>query len=127
MGITHIIMFPTTDMKSQLAYMHTRDLHTGELKLAIDGHINRAPLVAETQIQKDAIFQQGGAGCFARPNQYAQIISMLLKQWRPRANWYQTAQKGNHRDNVHESDPRIPQLCQTPDCPPETKVLEYFS
>lgn len=78
LGITHINMFPTADMKSQLAYMHTRDLHTGDLKLAIDGHLNRAPLVAETQAQRDAVFQQGGAGCFARPNQYAQIISVLL-------------------------------------------------
>lgn len=77
-GITHINMFPTTDMKAKLAYMHSRDLRTGELKLAIDGHLNHAPLVATTQAEKDAVFQQGGAGCFARPKQYAQIISVLL-------------------------------------------------
>jgi len=78
MKLTHINMFPTDDMRQNLAWMHSRDLHTGKLKLSIDGHLNRAPLVAKTQAEKDAIFQQGGAGCFARPNQYAQIIAMLL-------------------------------------------------
>lgn len=78
MGITHINMFPTDDMKSKLAYMHSRDPHTGKLKLAVDGHLNRSPLVAKTQEQKDAVFNSAGAGCFARPIQYGQIISMLL-------------------------------------------------
>ncbi|KAK5944906.1 hypothetical protein PMZ80_002108 [Knufia obscura] len=78
MNITHVNMFPTQEMKSKMAWMHSRDLHTGVLKRAIDGHLNRAPMVAKTQAEKDAIFQQGGAGCFARPNQYAQIISVLL-------------------------------------------------
>lgn len=78
MNITHINMFPTDEMKSKLAWMHSRDLHTGKLKRSIDGHLNRAALVAKTQAEKDAVFQQGGAGCFARPNQYAQVISMLL-------------------------------------------------
>lgn len=78
MNLTHINMFPHAAMKSKLAYLHIRDPHTGELKLNSDGHLNRAPLVAETQAQKDAVFQQGGAGCFAVPSQYAQIIAMLL-------------------------------------------------
>ncbi|KIW88638.1 uncharacterized protein Z519_10684 [Cladophialophora bantiana CBS 173.52] len=77
-GITQITMFPSEGMKAKLAYMHSRDLHTGDLKLAVDGHINHAPLVATTQAERDAIFQQGGAGCFAQPSQYAQLISVLL-------------------------------------------------
>lgn len=71
-------MFPTDDMKSKLAYMHHRNPNTGKLELAVDGHLNRAPLVATTDEEKAAVFQQGGAGCFARPSQYAQIISVLL-------------------------------------------------
>jgi len=78
MNLTHVNMFPTDDMKSKLAWMHSRDLHTQKLKRSIDGHLARAPLVAKTQAEKDAVFQQGGAGCFARPKQYAQIIGMLL-------------------------------------------------
>lgn len=78
LNLTHINMFPTDDMKSKLAYFHHRDLKSGKLSLAPDGHLNRAPLVAKTDAEKDAVFQQGGAGCFARPSQYAQIISVLL-------------------------------------------------
>ena len=78
LGLTHITMFPTADMKSQLAYMHTRDRHTGDLTLAADGHLHRAPLVAAMPAQRAAVFQAGGAGCFARPTQYAQLIGVLL-------------------------------------------------
>lgn len=78
MGLTHINMFPTEDMLKKFAYMHDRDPHTGKLTRRHDGHLARAPLIAKTQAEKDAIFQQGGAGCYARPNQYAQVIAMLL-------------------------------------------------
>ncbi|KAK5076555.1 hypothetical protein LTR64_005965 [Lithohypha guttulata] len=77
MGITHINMFPTKDMLSKFAYMHDRDAK-GNVHRRNDGHLARAPLIAQTQADRDAIFQQGGAGCYARPNQYAQIIAMLL-------------------------------------------------
>lgn len=78
MGLTHINMFPTADMLSKFAWMHDRDAATGKIRLHNDGHLARAPLIAKTQAERDAIFQQGGAGCYARPNQYAQIISVLL-------------------------------------------------
>lgn len=78
MGLGHINMLPTAEMKAKLAWMHSRDPNTGKLKLATSGHLARAGLVAETQAEKDAVFQQGGAGCFARPKEYAQIIAMLL-------------------------------------------------
>lgn len=78
MGITHINMFPNDDMLSKFAWMHVRDPNTGKLKLNADGHLARAPLLAKSQAEKDAVFQQGGAGCYARPKQYAQIIAMLL-------------------------------------------------
>jgi len=43
MNLTHINMFPTPDMKKNLAWMHSRDPHTNKLKLHIDGHLARAP------------------------------------------------------------------------------------
>ncbi|KIX10074.1 uncharacterized protein Z518_01155 [Rhinocladiella mackenziei CBS 650.93] len=77
MGITHINMFPTDEMKMNLAYMNAR-APDGKLSLNLDGHLNRRPLYATSKEEIAATFHQGGAGCFARPAQYCQIIAMLL-------------------------------------------------
>lgn len=77
MGITHITMFPTDEMKAHLAYMNSR-APDGSLSLNIEGHLNRRPLYATTKEEIDATFHAGGAGCFARLPQYCQIIAMLL-------------------------------------------------
>lgn len=119
MGITHINMFPNDDMKSKLAYQHSRDLHTGELKLSIDGHLNRAPLVAETQAQKDAIFQQGGAGCFARPNQYAQIIAVLLNHGVHAPTGARILSKQTVDAMFTNQIPEFPDFARTPIVPPK--------
>jgi CubicO group peptidase (beta-lactamase class C family) len=79
MGVTHINMFPTDEMKADLAYMNARSLDgKGTLSLNLDGHLNRRPLYATTKEELDATFHAGGAGCFARPAQYCQIIATLL-------------------------------------------------
>ncbi|ETI23535.1 hypothetical protein G647_05337 [Cladophialophora carrionii CBS 160.54] len=78
LGITHINMFPTDEMKKKLAYMNARSLVDGSLSLARNGHLNRRPLYASTKEEIDGTFHAGGAGCFARPNQYCQIITALL-------------------------------------------------
>ncbi|KAK5448175.1 hypothetical protein LTS15_009200 [Exophiala xenobiotica] len=77
MGISDISMVPTEDMKARLAYMHLRSAN-GELRLHPNGHVNRRPLYASTQAEKAATFHSGGAGCFARPSDYAQVITLLL-------------------------------------------------
>jgi len=77
MGVTHINMFPTDEMKAQLAYMNAR-APDGSLALNKDGHLNRRPLYATSKEEIAATFHQGGAGCFARPTQYCQIIATLL-------------------------------------------------
>ncbi|EXJ83839.1 beta-lactamase [Capronia coronata CBS 617.96] len=77
MGITHITMFPTDEMKAHLAYMNAR-APDGSLSLNVDGHLNRRPLYATTKEEIDATFHAGGAGCFARLPEYCQIIAMLL-------------------------------------------------
>ncbi|EXJ79961.1 beta-lactamase [Capronia epimyces CBS 606.96] len=76
-GLTHITMFPTDEMKAQLAYMNAR-APDGKLSLYVDGHLNRRPLYATSKEEIDATFHSGGAGAFARLPQYAQIISVLL-------------------------------------------------
>jgi hypothetical protein len=71
-------MFPTDEMKKKLAYMNARSLTDGSLSLARNGHLNRRPLYASTKEEIDGTFHAGGAGCFARPNQYCQVIATLL-------------------------------------------------
>lgn len=77
MGIKNINMFPTAEMQAKLAWMNIRS-PDGSLSLNPDGHLNRRPLYATTKEEIDGTFQQGGAGCFARPAEYCQIIAMLL-------------------------------------------------
>ncbi|EXJ62617.1 beta-lactamase [Cladophialophora yegresii CBS 114405] len=76
--ITHINMFPTDEMKKKLAYMNARSPVDGSLSLNHNGHLNRRPLYASTKEEIEGTFHAGGAGCFARPNQYCQVIAALL-------------------------------------------------
>lgn len=77
MGLKHINMFPTDAMRADLAYMNQR-APDGSLSLRDDGHLNRRPLYATSKEEIAATFHQGGAGCFARPTDYCQVIAMLL-------------------------------------------------
>ncbi|KAJ9643948.1 hypothetical protein H2201_008086 [Coniosporium apollinis] len=75
LGLKNISMFPNAEMKSQLATMHQR---WGGGKLEERDHIFRRPLMAETEEEQDRIFNAGGAGCFAKPAEYCQILATLL-------------------------------------------------
>lgn len=69
LGLKNINMFPTKEMKAQLATMHQRwpgDRSNPEER----DHVYRRPLLADTpELQKD-ILNSGGAGCFAKPAEY---------------------------------------------------------
>lgn len=69
MGITEMSMIPTKSMRSRVAYMHHRE-HDGSLRHR--DHLLRVPLVVdlENRAQIDQIFNSGGAGMFARPQEY---------------------------------------------------------
>lgn len=69
MGITDMSMIPTESMRSRLAYMNARD-QDGSLRPR--DHLLRAPLVVdlEDQAEVDKIFNSGGAGMFAKPQEY---------------------------------------------------------
>ena len=77
LGLKQINMFPDEEMKRNLAYMNSR-APDGSLSLNKTGHLNRRPLYATTKEEIDGTFQQGGAGCFAKPTEYVQIIATLL-------------------------------------------------
>ena len=68
LGLHNISMFPSEEMQSQLASMHQR-WHDGEVKE--HDHPMRRALTARTDEDKARFFNSGGAGCFARPTEYA--------------------------------------------------------
>ena len=77
MGLKNMNMFPTQEMLTKLCYMNKRSPE-GKLSLNEAGHLNRKPLYAKTKEEIDTTFNAGGAGLFARPVEYCQVIAMLL-------------------------------------------------
>lgn len=126
MNITHVNMFPTDDMKSKLAWMHHRDLHTGKITLAPDGQPARAALVASTDAERAAVFQQGGAGLFARPNQYAQIISVLLNDGVHAPTGSRILKKETVDLMFTNQIPDMPEYARTPIDPPKRQLSNYI-
>jgi len=43
-----------------------------------NGHLNRRPLIVASKDEIESTFNAGGAGCFAKPAEYCQIIATLL-------------------------------------------------
>ena len=66
LGIKNINMFPTEQMKGDIARMHTK-APDGNIKER--EHILRRPLIAEGE-DSQGIYNSAGAGCFARPVEY---------------------------------------------------------
>lgn len=76
LGLKNINMFPTADMKKNLAHMHQR--WPGSSGAEERDHIYREPLIAQTDAEKKNIFHSGGAGAYANPAEYAQVLAVLL-------------------------------------------------
>ncbi|KAI4628468.1 hypothetical protein J4E83_003018 [Alternaria metachromatica] len=74
LGLKNITMFPNEDMKKRLASMHQRN-HNGSL--VERDHLLLKPLKASSN-EIGGILNSGGAGAFATPSDYAQIIATLL-------------------------------------------------
>ncbi|KAL2065969.1 hypothetical protein VTL71DRAFT_3639 [Oculimacula yallundae] len=75
LGLSEISMIPTNSMKSKLAYMNQRNL---DGSLTARDHVLRRPLVVESAADISSCFNSGGAGCFAKPREYCQILATLL-------------------------------------------------
>lgn len=100
MGINYINMFPTEGMKKEMAHMHIRSpgkstthfcllssLGGPAIKRVVSRGQNNdpprrpfapPPSLCASQEDKDSSFHSGGAGCFAKPSEYCQIIATLL-------------------------------------------------
>lgn len=75
--LENINMFPTEHMKKELAFMHQR--WPGDAsKTEERDHIYREPILAETHHEKKHIFHSGGAGAYAKPAEYVQVLAALL-------------------------------------------------
>lgn len=80
LSLKNMNMFPSKEMKAQLASMHQR---------AKDGSVEerdylcRRPLTAETEEEQARIFNSGGGGCFAKLIEYCQILVTLLNDGTP--------------------------------------------
>ncbi|KAK3075987.1 hypothetical protein LTR53_000164 [Teratosphaeriaceae sp. CCFEE 6253] len=77
LGLKSINMFPTDEMKKDLAYMHQR-WPGDQSKSEERDHIYREPLIAESDHEKKHVFHSGGAGAFAKPTEYVQVLAALL-------------------------------------------------
>ncbi|KAK5135071.1 hypothetical protein LTR08_005596 [Meristemomyces frigidus] len=76
LGLKNVTLFPTNEMKKQLAVMHQR--WPGSSKSEERDHIYREPLRANTDADKKRMFHSGGGGGFAKPVEYVQILAALL-------------------------------------------------
>ncbi|KAL4998441.1 beta-lactamase/transpeptidase-like protein [Aspergillus recurvatus] len=77
LGIKDMSMIPNSDMRGRLAYMNHRD-RDGTLRPR--DHLLRAPLVADltNEAEVKSVFNSGGAGMFAKPQEYCKILAVLL-------------------------------------------------
>ncbi|KAI4864320.1 beta-lactamase family protein [Hypoxylon rubiginosum] len=75
LGLENINFLPTQAMKDNLATMHARQ---ADGKLVPRDHLQRRPLVVETPEEIAGVFHSGGAGLFAKPQEYARILAVLL-------------------------------------------------
>ncbi|KAL9107841.1 MAG: hypothetical protein Q9227_007356 [Pyrenula ochraceoflavens] len=78
LGLKNMSMFPTEEMRKNLAYMHSRSPTDGKVSLYPEGHLLRRQIMARTPEDMKGVFTPGGAGCFAKPTEYCQIIATLL-------------------------------------------------
>lgn len=76
LGLKNINMFPTDEMKKNLAYMHQR--WPGSQEAEERDHVYREPIIAQTDHEKKHVFHSGGAGAFAKPAEYVQVLATLL-------------------------------------------------
>lgn len=80
LGIKDMSMFPNKDMRNRLAYMHTRD-PDGTIRPR--DHLLRIPLVInpDNEFETRLVFNSGGAGMFAKPQEYCSKSRYLLSSF----------------------------------------------
>ncbi|KAL4915995.1 beta-lactamase/transpeptidase-like protein [Aspergillus aurantiobrunneus] len=77
LGITDMSMIPSQELRRRLAYMSFR---SPDGTLRPRDHLLRAPLVVDPNNEAEVarIFNSGGAGMFAKPQDYCKVLAVLL-------------------------------------------------
>lgn len=77
LGIKNMSMIPTHEMRQKLAYMNHR---SPDGSLRPRDHLMRTPTVVDLDNEAEVarVFNSGGAGMFAKPQDYCRIIAVLL-------------------------------------------------
>ncbi|KAK9769990.1 putative Beta-lactamase-related domain-containing protein [Seiridium cardinale] len=97
LGIKDMSMIPNHDMRRRLAYMHHR---SPDGILRARDHLLRAPLVVDPDNKADVarLFNSGGAGMFAKPQDYCKVLAVLLND----GTCPRTGSKLLHKETVDE-------------------------
>ncbi|MCJ1231265.1 hypothetical protein MMC12_007942 [Toensbergia leucococca] len=74
LGIKNISMFPGPEMKAQLAHMHAK---TTDGTIRERDHLHRRPFIVSGD-DVARTYNSAGAGCFAKPAEYCEILATLL-------------------------------------------------
>lgn len=75
LGLHNVNMIPTPSMKAQLAYMHQK---RPDGKLVHRDHLLHRPLIVQSEEEIRACFNSGGAGIFAKPQEYTRTYLVSL-------------------------------------------------
>lgn len=76
LGITDMTMFPSAEMKRNMAYVHQRDPATGAISER--DHLYRRALQQTTQEEQHRFFHSAGAGLFAKPREFVKVLQVLI-------------------------------------------------
>ncbi|KAI0412800.1 beta-lactamase family protein [Xylaria grammica] len=107
LGLKNMSMIPTQDMRDKLAYMHTKE-QDGTLRPR--DHLLRTPLVVDhaNEAQVAAVFHSGGAGMFAKPQEYCKVLAVLLNDGTCPRTGAQLLRKETVDDMFKNSIPQFP-------------------
>ncbi|KAI9836091.1 MAG: hypothetical protein M1819_001705 [Sarea resinae] len=116
--LKNISMFPTQSMKEHLAHMHYR---APDGKITFRDHLLRRPLIVENESEVKSTFNSGGAGCFAKPQEYCQILATLLNDGTSPTNGKQILKKATVDEMFTNQIPEFPHFGRQgiPDSKPE--------
>ncbi|KAK5006244.1 hypothetical protein LTR28_006723 [Elasticomyces elasticus] len=109
LGLKNINMFPTKEMLSKLAHCHE---HFPDDKIEERDHLHRRALTAQTDEQRKAIFNSAGAGCFAKPAEYAQILVTLLNDGKSPSTGHQLLKPDTVSKMFENSIPEFPDFAR---------------
>ena len=105
LNLNNISMFPTQSMRSHLAYMNSR---APDGNLSPRDHLLHRPLVVDSAEDVKTCVNSGGAGCFAQPREYCQILATLLNDGTSPTTGAQLLQKATVDAMFENQIPQFP-------------------